>query len=221
MTLGIFAIISTVVLAHFLALISPGPDFLLIVKSAVKNRKSQAFGVAFGIANANAIYIFLCIIGVASVLAKSLWLMSVLKIVGALFLLYIAYHALRSKREDYAFIAQSDADNDSGKGSSFWREFITGFVSGISNPKNILFYLSLFSVVLTNDVALGFKIGLGVWMTFAVFMWNAFIILILSQKNIKALFAKIAFYIDKAAGLILGVMGIKLLESAIFDTRKA
>lgn len=59
MTLEIFAIITTVVVAHFLALISPGPDFLLIVKSAVRNKKTQAIGVAFGIASANAIYISL------------------------------------------------------------------------------------------------------------------------------------------------------------------
>ena len=59
-------VITTVVLAHFLALVSPGPDFLLVVRSALRNTRQRALGVACGIALANAIYIGLCIIGVGS-----------------------------------------------------------------------------------------------------------------------------------------------------------
>jgi len=220
MTVGIFAIITTVVVAHFFALISPGPDFLLIVKSAVRNRKSRAVGVAFGIALANGIYIFLCIVGVGSILATSLVVMTVLKILGGLFLIYVAYHALKSRKSDYAFINKEDPSSKTVKEKSFEREFITGFLSGISNPKNIIFYLSLFSVVLTNEVGLVFKISLGIWMTSVVFLWDTFIIFVLSQKSVKAIFGRVAFYIDKIAGTILGLIGIKLVESAIFEDKK-
>ena len=220
MSLSILAIISTVVVAHFLALISPGPDFLLIVKSAVKNRKSQAVGVALGIAAANGIYIFLCILGVGSVLAASLVLMTALKILGGLFLLWVAFHALKSRKSDYAFVTSETDEAQGGSGRSWGREFLTGFLSGISNPKNILFYLSLFSVVLTKEVGLGFQIALGIWMTSLVFFWDAFIIFILSQRRVKAVFGRVAFYIDKAAGTVLGLIGLKLVESAIFEDRK-
>jgi threonine/homoserine/homoserine lactone efflux protein len=218
MTLSLLVLISTVVVAHFLALISPGPDFLLIVKSAVKNRKSQAVGVALGIATANGIYIFLCILGVGSLLAASLVLMTVLKVLGGLFLLWVAFHALKSRKSDYAFVTGETGKPGPGTGRSWGREFLTGFLSGISNPKNILFYLSLFSVVLTKEVGLGFQIALGIWMTSAVFLWDAFIIFILSRKRVKAIFGKVAFYIDKAAGAILGLIGIKLVESAVCET---
>ncbi len=221
MTVSVFAIITTVVVAHFLALISPGPDFLLIVKSAVRNTKSKAIGVALGISLANGIYIFLCIIGIGSILAASLVVMTVLKIFGGLFLVYVAYHALRSKKTDYTFVSSEHGDSDKVNRKSFGREFTTGFISGISNPKNIIFYLSLFSVVLTNEVSLGFKIGLGVWMTSVVFLWDTFIIFVLSQKSVKRVFGRIAFYIDKIAGTILGLVGIKLVESAIFEDKKS
>lgn len=79
--------ILTVVVAHFLALISPGPDFLLVVRSAFRNSRRRALGVALGIALANGLYITLCIIGVASMLAHSLWLMTTLKVIGGLFLM--------------------------------------------------------------------------------------------------------------------------------------
>lgn len=219
MTVAVAAVIATVVVAHFLALVSPGPDFLLIVKSAVRHTKGQALGVAVGIAAANGIYIGLCIVGVGSLLATSLVVMTVLKILGGAFLLYVAFQALRSKKADYGFVTAETDDPSAGR-RSFGRELVTGFLSGISNPKNILFYLGLFSVVLTNDVGLGFKIALGVWMTTVVFLWDAFIIYVLSQKRVKRVFGRVAFYVDKVAGTLLGLVGLKLVESALFEDQK-
>nr|WP_314741822.1 LysE family transporter [uncultured Haemophilus sp.] len=94
----VLTIITTVVVAHFLALISPGPDFLLVVRSALRNTRKKAIGVALGIALANGVYITLCILGVGAIIAHSLWLMVTLKVLGGLFLLYVAYHALKAKK---------------------------------------------------------------------------------------------------------------------------
>jgi len=217
---GLVAILFTVVVAHFIALISPGPDFLLIVKSSVRNQKAAALGVALGIAVANGLYIALCILGVGAVLSTSLVVMTVLKILGGAFLLYIAFHALRSKRSDYLYLLKGQKETRPAPKSSFLREFLTGFLSGISNPKNILFYLSLFSVVLTNDIGIGVKIGLGVWMTAAVFLWDAFIVSVLSQEKVKRVFSRVAFYVDKVAGTLLGLLGLKLIESVVFEEKR-
>lgn len=218
--LGLVAIMTTVVVAHFIALVSPGPDFLLVVRSAVRNTKSKALGVAFGISAANGVYITLCIVGVGAVLATSYVVMMILKIVGGLFLVYVAFLAIRSKRSDYAFISEENAQEKPLEGNSFRKEFLIGFVSGISNPKNILFYLSLFSVVLTNEVGIWFKIGLGIWMTVLVFLWDAFIIYVLSQDKVRRIFSKVAFFVDKVAGSVLGLIGMKLLESAVFEEQR-
>lgn len=210
-----WSIIITVVAAHFLALISPGPDFLMMVRSALRNSRRRAIGVALGIALANGIYIALCIIGVGAAITHSLWLMTVLKLMGGAFLLYVAWHALKARRSDYAFIVQQAAGGTSGNAPSFAKEFLLGLASGLSNPKNIIFYLSLFSVVLTPQAGTGLTIGLGIWMTFAVFAWDSLIVLVLSQSKIRGWFAKAAFYIDKTAGLLLGLMGFKLLQNVV------
>lgn len=221
MDASIIGLLTTVIFAHFVALISPGPDFLLVVKSAIRSPKSKAVGVALGIALANGVYIVLCLVGVGAMLATSVVIMSVLKVFGGLFLLYVAYHALKSKKSDYSFILKSAQSEPTKKQYSFYREFMTGFISGISNPKNIIFYLSLFSVVLTNDVPIALKIGLGVWMVSLVFVWNTIIIFVLSQQSVKSVFAKTAFYIDKIAGVVLGLVGLKLLQRVILDIRLA
>ena len=217
MDIGTYAIITTVVVAHFLALISPGPDFLLVVKSAVRNTRSKAIGVAVGISIANGFYIGLCIVGVGSILATSLVVMTLLKICGGLFLVYVAFHALKAKRSDYSFLTETNERSEKNTENSFWKEFLTGFISGICNPKNIIFYLSLFSVVLTDQISILFRVGLGIWMTVLVFLWDAFIIFVLSQNRVKKIFSKVAFYVDKLAGAVLGLVGVKLIENAIFE----
>ena len=215
MSINLTSIFITVALAHFLALLSPGPDFILVVKSAIRNKSKSAIGVAFGIALANAVYIGLCLIGVGSILAASIPIMITLKIIGGLFLIYLAYQALKARKSSYENLDAFENTGFRNHSNSFWLEFITGFMSGVLNPKNLLFYLSLFTVVLTNDVSFSFKLGLGIWMTAVVFLWDAAIIFLLSTQQIRKRFTKIAFYIDKVTGVLLGLIGITIVKSAI------
>ncbi|MDX1266801.1 MAG: LysE family transporter [Oceanisphaera sp.] len=219
MDIALLTMFITVAMAHFLALLSPGPDFLLVVKSAMRNNKQMALGVAVGIATANAVYIALCLVGVGAILASSIVVMTTLKLAGGVFLTYLAISAIRAKKQSYAALNVS-VSSAAGHGTTYAREFLTGFASGILNPKNPLFYLSLFTLVLNNEVGLWFKIGLGVWMTLVVFLWDAFIIYALSREGIRRRFNRLAFYIDKVTGSVLGVFGLTLIHSAIFDGKR-
>ncbi|MEF2524191.1 LysE family transporter [Vibrio mimicus] len=215
MDVGLTSIFVTVAVAHFLALLSPGPDFVLVVKSAIRNKGKNAIGIAVGIALANAVYIGLCLVGVGSILAASVSIMIALKIVGGLFLIYLAIQALKARRSSYETFEVSGLEGASTHSSSFHYELVTGFMSGILNPKNLLFYLSLFTVVLTNDVSFSFKLGLGIWMTLVVFLWDAAIIFLLSTNKVRSRFTKLAFYIDKVTGAILGLIGFTIVKSVI------
>jgi threonine/homoserine/homoserine lactone efflux protein len=215
MDVSFWGIFVTVALAHFLALLSPGPDFVLVVKSAIKNNGKNAIGVAIGIASANALYITLCLIGVGSILAASIYVMVGLKIVGGLFLIYLAVQALRAHKSSYNNLDISDSKNSDVIKTTFLKEFITGFMSGILNPKNLLFYLSLFTVVLTPEIGFAFKLGLGIWMTAIVFLWDLSIIFLLSTRKVRSKFTKAAYYIDKVTGALLGVIGFAIVKSAL------
>lgn len=204
-----------VALAHFLALLSPGPDFVMVVRSAARNSIRVALGVAAGIALANGVYIALCLLGVATLLSQSAGLMVAVRVAGGLFLLWLGVMALRARKSDYTFLLQTAAASPQGQASGFWRELAVGFASGILNPKNLLFYLSLFSLVLTPDVATSFKVGLGLWMVAVVFLWDALIVLVLSQGAVRRWFNRSVFYIDKFTGLILGAIGVKIVHGAV------
>lgn len=213
MELSLISIFITVAIAHFLALLSPGPDFILVVKSAFKGNRKNAVGVALGIATANAVYIGLCLIGVGAILSTSVSLMIALKFIGGLFLMYIAFNALKAPQNAYQNMPATSANSAKFSSISFLKEFITGFLSGILNPKNLLFYLSLFTIALTPDISLQFKILLGTWMTAIVFLWNVTIIYFLSKNNVRKKFTKMAFYADKVTGFILIAIGFSIIKS--------
>jgi len=214
MNLSLWGIFVTVAIAHFLALLSPGPDFVLIVKSAIRNGNKKSIGIAVGISVANALYISLCLIGVGSILAKSATVLVTLKVMGGLFLIYLGIQALRAKKDSYKKIALAETNNRQLE-TTWISEFITGFMSGLLNPKNLLFYLSLFTVVLTKEVSLSFKITLGIWMTTVVLFWDIAIIYLLSTSRVQRKFSKIAYYLDKLTGAILGMIGFTIVKSAI------
>ncbi len=214
MDFGLLSIFFAVALAHFLALLSPGPDFVLVVKSAIKGHRKNAVGVALGIAMANATYIGLCLVGVGAILAASVSLMIVLKIIGGLFLLYLAFHALKAPKSAYRELTVASINSGLAT-NSFMKECLTGFMSSILNPKNLLFYLSLFTVVLTPEVSLNFKILLGIWMTLVVFFWDVAIVYLLSKQTVRNKFTRLSFYIDKVTGVILGAIGFSIVKSVL------
>lgn len=217
MEMSLLSIFITVGLAHFLALLSPGPDFVMIVKSAIKNQTQQAIGVALGIAMANAVYIGLCLLGVGSILAASAPIMVALKIIGGLFLIYLSIQALRARKQSYQALDITSSTSDQASTTTFLAEFTSGFLSGIFNPKNLLFYLSLFTVVLTPEVSFLFKLGLGIWMTIVVFLWDTAIIFLLTTHKVRTMFTKAAYYIDKITGALLGIIGLAIVRTAIIE----
>ncbi|TCS43700.1 LysE family translocator [Reinekea marinisedimentorum] len=212
--LGLFL---TVAFAHFLALLSPGPDFILVVKTALNARRIDAIAIAAGIASANAIYISTCLIGVGALIAANSQLMSLLSLAGGAFLIYLAVHALSARKQNYAIADTASLPTSDRLKSSLTGKFFTGFVSGILNPKNLFFYLSLFTLVLTNDVNLLFKVVLGIWMTAAVFLWDAALAFFLSAQPMQRRFIRIAYFIDKMSGVLLGAIGLTIVKSALLN----
>lgn len=209
MNASVVSIVLSVASAHFLALLSPGPDFLLLVKSGMKNRFRDSVGLSAGIACANGACIAVCVFGLGELLAGSLVLMRIVKTGGGLFLLYIAVSAIRSRKADYSGL--SVHSDRTGSPASFASEFLAGCMSGMSNPKNLVFYVSLFSMLIANGTGKTLQIGLGLWMTGLVFIWDSAILVVLSRQPVRAAFSGMVFYIDKAAGVVIGLLGIKLL----------
>jgi threonine/homoserine/homoserine lactone efflux protein len=189
--------------AHFIALLSPGVDFVYILKSATSYRFSVAIGSAFGIAVSNGIYILLTLLGYAKVITNSEFLVLCIQIIGGLYLCYLGIMILKVKNNQIKI----DKNNQQ---SNFSKEFMYAFLTSMLNPKISLFYISLFTLIIDPKTALTIQVWYGVWMFFAVLFWDLFLIYLINRHLAKNIIFALKS-IEKVIGIILLCMGIGLL----------
>lgn len=197
-----FVLIAT---AHYLALLSPGPDFFLIMQASLRLPRRYGITICAGIAAANAVYLCCAVLGLEAV--KNLnWLMTILKYLGALYLIYIGISLLLVTNRK---IDQSAPDSFLLV-PSIRHQFVIGFLSGILNPKNAIFYLSLFTVMVSGNTGMEMRIFYAIWMTGVVFFWDCFVVMILGKSQVKRLLGSGVYYVEKVSGLLLTIFGVFL-----------
>ncbi|NQZ84025.1 MAG: LysE family translocator [Colwellia sp.] len=193
--------------AHFLALLSPGPDFFIVVQTALRKPFRHAFFVCLGITCANAVYLVIAVLGIEAI-REYQELLTLLKYVGGAYLVFIGYQLVKSPR----LTLQIDkTDNNDENELSVITDFIKGFLSGFLNPKNIIFYLSLFTVMVSIDTTLFVRGLYALWMCLIVLLWDVFIVLIVGRQKIKQQLSQWIFTIEKISGIVLATFGVLLV----------
>ncbi len=120
-------------LAHFIALLSPGPDFFLLVAYALRHRLRGSMGICLGIALGNGVYILLAILGGAG-MQQMPRLFLLLQWAGALYLLWLGVMLLRSNARATALITTREQYVPSLR-----RQVMLGLGSSCSIPKTCCF----------------------------------------------------------------------------------
>lgn len=94
------SLILTVALLHLLAVVSPGPDFILCARNSLTYSRRIGLWTAFGFSLGIALHMVYCIAGIAVVISQSILVFNILKWVGALYLIYIGVQSLRAEKMD-------------------------------------------------------------------------------------------------------------------------
>jgi RhtB (resistance to homoserine/threonine) family protein len=201
----------TIALIHFLAVISPGPDFVIITRnSLVYSRKTGIFTAA-GLGCGIVLHATYSLLGIGLVISKSILLFNTIKWIGALYLIYIGWKSLTAKHQKNI---EADPAARSQKDLSAWQAFRTGFLCNALNPKATLFMLALFTQVIDPLTPLAVQIGYGLYMGAATFIWFSFVASVFSFKPIKAAFARIQESVERVMGAVLIALGIKVALSS-------
>lgn len=197
--------------AHWLALVSPGPDFLLLLRSALRHGRRNGVGASLGIACANGVYIVLALAGF-SLLQRSPGALTVMKLLAAAYLAYIGWAFMQASRAGPPVMAR---DAGGIKHDGFLRGFAAGFLSGGLNPKNGLFYLGLFTLMVGAGTGMHIKLLYGLWMFAAVFVWDAGLVLAVSNVRVAQWIASYFARAEWLAGVVLLLGGTALAITAI------
>lgn len=191
-------------LAHFVALLSPGPDFFLLMGFAARHRLRGSAGLCIGIAAGNGLYILLVIIG-ASALRQFTLLFSAIELLGALYLLWIGWQLARSRPTTLAL------DNAESACPSWRRQLLLGLGSALLNPKNALFYLALMTALLGPDVTLLQQSVSGIWMVTVVLVWDLAVVSFIALPAVQQRLSRSVWKIERAAGAVLMLSGAGIL----------
>lgn len=199
-------------LAHFVALLSPGPDFFLLVGYTARYRMRGSAGLCVGIAFGNGLYILLAIIG-WGILRQLPLLFTVIELLGALYLLWIGSLLVRSRPQT---LTGTDAQSTC---PGFGKQILLGLGSSLLNPKNALFYLALMTALLGPSVTLLQQTMSGIWMTSVVLCWDLLIVMFIGLPQIQRRLSREILWVERIAGGVLIIFGcaiaLRFLQSIV------
>lgn len=192
----------TLALAHFVALLSPGVDFFIILTNSSKYGRISGIITSAGIAFANLVYILLALFGITLIKDNEVVFTS-LKILGSFYLIYIGFLLLSSKKRK---LFNKKIEIQKTKKDIF-KYFSIGFLSAILNPKNSIFYFTMFSISIKDSTPFYIQSFYASWMFLAVLFWDIFIVYLVTNSKSRIFLEKYSNFIEKISGIILFIIG--------------
>lgn len=192
-----------------LGAMSPGPDFVVVMKNSITHWRSHGFMTAVWVCCAIMVHSAIVIVWLGAVLASSVLLFQIIKIAWACYLLYLAYQLWMSgwSADDHIqWVKQWSWTH------SYLRSYWTGFITNISNPKFIVFLLSLFAQLFTPDTSVLMYVLSGLVIASTSILWFWTLSYVLWNWIIKRFVYRYQKVINKVFGALLAWLGIKILS---------
>ncbi|MBL4786106.1 MAG: LysE family translocator [Cohaesibacteraceae bacterium] len=133
-----------------LVMFSPGPDLVIVIRNTLTGGRAGGFKTSAGILLGNMVHITYCAVGIGLLISQSIVAFNILKYAGVLYLLYLGFISLRNSNKTMSLEVNAD-DAGTLKQTRTW--FLQGFVSNVLNPKGTLFYLGVFTMVITPETS--------------------------------------------------------------------
>jgi threonine/homoserine/homoserine lactone efflux protein len=137
-------------------------------------------------------------------------LFNLLKWLAAAYLIYIGIRALQARPADPASAELAPLATRSPRAA-----FARGFVTNGLNPKATLFFLSLFTLVISPQTPLLVQAGYGLYLALATAVWFCAVALLFSQARVRRGFVRLGHWFDRLMGAVLVGLGIKVAFSEL------
>ena len=195
--------------AVFVACISPGPGTIAIAATSAKHGRKHGSVLAFGIATGGTLWSCAAAYGLSSIMYANVWLFELLRYIGAAYLLYLAYKSVRSA------CSKQDIKIEISIQPSLKLTYAKGVAVQLSNPKVILFFASIYAVLLpaairpTELVILIVAISILANLVFQTYA------LMFSNPTVRSAYFRLRRYFESAFAVFFGYTGVKLLKAEL------
>ncbi|MGL4938443.1 LysE family translocator [Shewanella sp.] len=223
-----FSLLLTLALIHTVALISPGPDFAIMVKIATQQSRLTAMATALGISTAILLHTLFSLTGVSLLITRSQTLYLLIQMIGAGYLAWMGLGALRAgmgalcakPRAWSGTAAKSALAQDGPKARSgaalnadlsVGRGFLAGFYTNLLNPKALVFFLTLFSALISPSVSFSTQLAATLGLFTLSLLWFGLLAAFLSRAQVQLRLQRLTLLIDTVIGLIFITVALAIL----------
>jgi threonine/homoserine/homoserine lactone efflux protein len=190
---------------QLLAVMSPGPSFLITARTAVAQSRRDGIKVALGLGAGTVVWSSAALLGLNAVFHALPMLFVAMQIAGALFLLYVAAMIFRHASAPLHIDERAPA---------LANPFAKGFLTQISNPKVMVFFGSIFIAMLPANVPPWMMLALVAITSLNEVWWYSAVSLFFGSGPVRDFYVKAKAWIDRTTGLFLGALGLRLLWAA-------
>lgn len=201
------AAILSIVVALTLSAMSPGPSFLMVARIALAVSRKDALAAAVGMGVGGVFFSVIALLGTLAILAAVPLLHLGLKVLGGSYLVYLGYRIWRCTQKPFVVEGapiQSHATQP-------WRSFVLGLSTQVSNPKTAIVYTSVFASLLPSELPSTALVALPIIIFAIETIWYSVVALSLSGPTPRARYLASKAWVDRAAGAIMSVLGVKLI----------
>lgn len=225
---------------HLLAAASPGPDFVLVSQQTLSKGRRTGLICSLGITFGLGIHIIYSVLGLATVIAHSQPLLTAIKWLGGGYLIYLGWQGIQAKPKkpvdlansiesvaptesttkvsqktltDQTTLARKDMTLNaaSDKADSALAILRRGFFCNVFNPKAPVYFVAIFTLVLSPDIPVWQLAIYGVWMMVLQMAWFSTVVMLLSVPAIHRRFQRFEHWIDRVLGSAMIVLGLNLI----------
>lgn len=198
-----FAELLAVATITILAVISPGPDFAMVTRNSYLFGRRTGLLCALGIALGVQVHVAYTMFGVSLLIAHAHGLLTVIKLVGAGYLIWIGWQTLRNRTALTVDVSAAPAIS----GAAALR---MGFLTNALNPKTTLFVVSVYTQVVNAHTPLPVQFGYGLFMSLAHWVWFSVVAWCFGAAALRAAMLRRQRLLDRVIGSTLCGLGVAL-----------
>ncbi|MCP9958490.1 LysE family translocator [Streptomyces sudanensis] len=191
-----------------LAVISPGADFAMIVRNSYLYGRTAGLFAAAGIGLGVLVHVAYTMLGVGLLLSGTPVLFTVVKIVGACYLVWIGYKTFSARAE--AADTTTEAADPEPRASRL-QSLRTGFLTNALNPKTMLFVVSTYTQVVHRDTPLAQQAGYGLFMALTHLVWFGLAAGLFSAPALRSRMLRRQKALNRGIGAVLMALGVSLV----------
>ena len=189
------------------AIVSPGPNFILVTNTALGQSRRAGLLTALGVATGSGLFALAGLVGLLVLVHSIPYFALMTRFVGGGYLAWIGVDMLRHcrsrKTPDRAVNVQREP--------SPLASYRIGLLTNLTNPKAWAFYLSLFALLMNPGFPLWGKVVLNIAMFVISFAWYAIVAVLISSRRFQPVFLGLQPVIQGTLGVLLVVLGGKVL----------